>query len=136
MVKVAVSSQMSDGADPERVIAGLNSILCREAQGQYATAVYVYLDDANQIGATLPPGIHPCCSGHRETRTLNRLNAGGLLLGVRREEAYSQSEFSFHPGDRLLIYTDGLVEAANVHGEQFGELRLSNFINAHENPFG
>ncbi len=133
MVKVAVSSQVSDGADPGKVIAGLNSILCREARGQYATAVYVFLDEANQVGRYSAAGHPPLLLWHRATRTLKRLNAGGLLLGVRPDETYRQSEFSFEAGDRLLAYTDGLVEATNVHGEEFGEVRLSAFINAHEN---
>jgi serine phosphatase RsbU (regulator of sigma subunit) len=115
------------------VIAGLNSILCREVQGQYATAVYVFIDEANQIGRYSAAGHPPLLLWHRATRTLNRLNAGGLLLGVRPDEPYPQLEFSFLPGDRLLVYTDGLVEARNVHGEEFGEVRLSDFINAHEN---
>jgi serine phosphatase RsbU (regulator of sigma subunit) len=132
MVKVAVSSQISEGADPGKVIAELNSILCREAHGQYATAVYVFLDEANQVGRYAAAGHPPLLLWHRATRTLNRLDAGGLLLGVRRDETYQQSEFSFEAGDRLLAYTDGLVEATNVHGEEFGEVRLSDFINVHE----
>jgi hypothetical protein len=46
MVKVAVSSHMGVGAEPRKVIAGLNSTLCRTARGQYATAVY---DEAKQL---------------------------------------------------------------------------------------
>jgi sigma-B regulation protein RsbU (phosphoserine phosphatase) len=132
MVKVAVSSQMSDGADPGKVIAGLNSVLCREAQGQYATAVYVFLDQAKRAGCYSAAGHPPLLLWHRATRTLRQLNAGGLLLGVRTTEAYPQSEFSFEAGDRLFMYTDGLVEATNPDGKEFGEARLGDFINAHE----
>jgi len=50
MVKVAVSAQMGIAAEPAKVIAGLNSTLCRQAEGQYATAVYVVLDRAKRMG--------------------------------------------------------------------------------------
>jgi serine phosphatase RsbU (regulator of sigma subunit) len=133
MVKVAVSSQVTDGADPGKVIAGLNSVLCREAEGQYATAVYVFLDEAKRVGRYSAAGHPPLLLWHRATRRLTQLNAEGLLLGVRPDEAYPQSEFSFEAGDRLLLYTDGLVEATNPDGKEFGEARLSDFINAHEN---
>jgi sigma-B regulation protein RsbU (phosphoserine phosphatase) len=52
----------------------------------------------------------------------------GLLLGVRPNEAYAESEFSFETGDRLLLYTDGLTEAENAAGESFGDAALSTFI--------
>jgi sigma-B regulation protein RsbU (phosphoserine phosphatase) len=132
MVKVAVSSQINDGADPGKVIAGLNSVLCREAEGQYATAVYLFLDEEKLAGRYSAAGHPPLLLWRHATRTLSELNAGGLLLGVRRNEAYPQSEFSFEAGDRLLLYTDGLVEATNPNGKEFGEARLSDFIDAHE----
>jgi serine phosphatase RsbU (regulator of sigma subunit) len=132
MVKVAVSSQINDGADPGKVIAGLNSVLCREAEGQYATAVYLFLDEKKLTGRYSAAGHPPLLLWRRATRTLTELNANGLLLGVRRNEAYPQSEFSFEAGDRLLLYTDGLVEATNPNGKEFGEARLSDFIDAHE----
>jgi sigma-B regulation protein RsbU (phosphoserine phosphatase) len=62
---------------------------------------------------------------------LLELNEGGLLLGVRPKEEYAQTEFTLETGDRLLAYTDGLVEAENSLGEAFGEARLSEFIKAH-----
>jgi sigma-B regulation protein RsbU (phosphoserine phosphatase) len=132
MVKVAVSVHMSDGADPGRVIAGLNSVLCRQAQGQYASAVYVFLDETRQMGRHSAAGHPSPLLWRRATRNLVSLNAGGLLLGVRPHETYPQSEFSLATGDRLLVYTDGLIEATNPDGQEFGAARLSDFLNAHE----
>jgi sigma-B regulation protein RsbU (phosphoserine phosphatase) len=56
------------------------------------------------------------------------LGETGLLLGVRSKEAYADSEFSFEVGDRLLLYTDGLLEAENAAGESFGNAALATFI--------
>jgi phosphoserine phosphatase RsbU/P len=128
MVKVAVSAHMDVGAEPGKVIAGLNSTLCRQAQGQYASAVYVFLDQAARMGYYSAAGHPPLLLWRRATRTLLELNERGLLLGVRSSEEYAQTEFTLEAGDRLLVYTDGLVEAVNARGEEFGETYLGKFI--------
>ena len=56
------------------------------------------------------------------------LGQTGLLLGVRPKEAYTDCEFSFDVGDRLLLYTDGLLDAENAAGESFGNAALGTFI--------
>jgi serine phosphatase RsbU (regulator of sigma subunit) len=63
---------------------------------------------------------------------LLELKENGLLLGVRPSEEYTQTEFTLAAGDRLLVYTDGLVEAVNSRGEAFGEARLGEFIRTHQ----
>jgi sigma-B regulation protein RsbU (phosphoserine phosphatase) len=59
---------------------------------------------------------------------LEKLDGAGLLLGVRPNESYITREVSFEVGDRLLLYSDGLVEAENDEGESFGDAALPNFI--------
>jgi sigma-B regulation protein RsbU (phosphoserine phosphatase) len=132
MVKVAVSAHTDVGAEPGKVIAGLNSTLCSHAQGQYASAVYVALDQARRVGCYAAAGHPPLLLWCRANRTLLELNEGGLLLGVRPSEEYAQTEFPLEAGDRLLVYTDGLVEAVNARGEAFGEARLGEFIATHQ----
>jgi sigma-B regulation protein RsbU (phosphoserine phosphatase) len=60
------------------------------------------------------------------------LSESGLLLGVRPCEEYAQTEFTLEAGDRLLLYTDGLVEAVNARGEAFGEAQFGKFIATHQ----
>jgi serine phosphatase RsbU (regulator of sigma subunit) len=128
MVKVAVSNGLKDSCEPSSVIAGLNATLCNAAHEQYVTAVYLYLDTATKIGryasAAQPPGL----VWRRSQQKLERLDGSGLLLGVRPNESYIACEVSFDAGDRLLLYSDGLVEAENTDGESFGDAALPNFI--------
>jgi phosphoserine phosphatase RsbU/P len=128
MVKVAVTNGLKASRDPSSIIAGLNATLCDAVHEQYATAVYLDLDAANRVGryasAAHPPGL----VWRRGRQTLEKLDESGLLLGVRPNESYTACDVSFEAGDRLLLYSDGLVEAENVDGESFGDAALPNFI--------
>ena len=131
MLKVAVSSGNGNLDRPGKVIASLNSMLCGQANGQYATALYAYLDETGRVGCYSAAGHPPPLLWRTATKTVLRLTENGLLLGVRSNEAYSESDFPLEPGDRLLIYTDGLVEATNPDGLEFGNVRLQEFISSH-----
>src|ERR1035438_964326 len=128
MVKVAVSTQCRSDGGPASIISGLNTVLCKEAREQYVTATYLYLDTASGIGRHAA-GAHPSpFLWRRRAQTLEKLGDSGLLLGVRANETYDESEFNFERGDRLLLYTDGLTEAENAAEESFGETALPAFI--------
>jgi sigma-B regulation protein RsbU (phosphoserine phosphatase) len=132
MVKIAVSTQTGRHGEPAKVITGLNSILCQEAHGQYATAVYVYLDEANRVARYCAAAHPPPLLWRRSTQTLLKLDEPGLLLGVRPDEKYLDSEFRILGGDRLLLYTDGLLEAENRVGQSFGDAVLAQFVEAQQ----
>ncbi len=128
MVKVAVSRPCGHDREPAMVIAGLNALLCDEAREQYATAVYLCLDTVSGVGRYSAAAHPPPLLWRRGRQSLEVLGETGLLLGVRPKEAYADSEFSFEVGDRLLLYTDGLLEAENATGEAFGDAALATFI--------
>jgi sigma-B regulation protein RsbU (phosphoserine phosphatase) len=52
-----------------------------------------------------------------------RLEQGGLIVGAFQESVYDQGEIDLRPGDRLVMFTDGLSEAVDANGEEFGEER-------------
>ena len=133
MVKVAVSSQASSAADPAKVIAGLNRVMCRQAQGQFLTAGYLFVDSDVRTALYSAAGHPPLLLWRRANRTIHEFKENGLLLGVRANEEYSNMNLELQSGDRLLLYSDGIVEASNAAEEQFGERRFQEFIKAHEN---
>jgi phosphoserine phosphatase RsbU/P len=128
MVKVAVLRTCGHDHEPAMILAGLNAILCAEARQQYATAVYLYLDPVSGVGRYSAAAHPPPLLWRRGKQSLEVLGETGLLLGVRPKEAYADSAFSFEVGDRLLLCTDGLLEAENAAGESFGDAALLTFI--------
>jgi sigma-B regulation protein RsbU (phosphoserine phosphatase) len=128
MVKVTVSSQAGNAADPAPVIAALNQMICRQAQGQFTTAGYLYVDAESRGALYAAAGHPPLLLWRKANRTLREFRENGLLMGVRPAEHYANIPIDLQPGDRFVLYTDGIPEASNSAAEFFGEDRLKAFI--------
>jgi phosphoserine phosphatase RsbU/P len=128
MIKVAMHAVQAHAADPGELLRGLNRILSHQLKGQFVTAGYLYLDldakVARYSGAGHPPLLH----WNFSNGGLHRLESNGLLFGVLKETDYPSAELRLHPGDRFLLYTDGLTEPENIAGEQFGADRIVHVI--------
>jgi sigma-B regulation protein RsbU (phosphoserine phosphatase) len=131
ILKGAISAQASDVSDPAEMIAGLNRTMCRQSLGQLVTAAYLFVDaglqEARYCSAGHPPSLLLRAAGSR----VEELTANGLLLGVRPNETYASIAFGLEPQDRMVLYTDGIIEAASPSGELFGEGRLKHCMLAH-----
>ena len=64
---------------------------------------------------------------------LERLESNGLLFGVIADPDYPVRDLPIRPGDRLLLYTDGVVEPESALGESFGDVRLEELIREKQN---
>jgi len=87
----------------------------------------------------------PLCyvnAGHNPPLLLRRdgsvesLGSTGVALGIMPNAVFEVVEARFGPGDRLLMYTDGIVEAENAKGEEYGEARLREFFLGHARDAG
>ena len=128
MLKVALRAQQVHIASPAKVLDGLNQTLCKTLQDQFITAAYVYLDTARHelryAGAGHPPLLlWIAAKGRVET-----LEENGMFLGPFSWAHYAERIVPFEPGDRCLLYTDGIVEATNRAEEEFGTARLQDFL--------
>ncbi len=66
----------------------------------------------------------------RSSGTVEHLVAGGLPLGIRAEAVYESGNTTLQPGDWLVIFTDGLIEAMNERNDEYGEPRLLEVLDA------
>jgi len=132
MVKVALASHAGSGSDPARVISGLNELLCKQLRGPLVTAAYLYLDMEKRTAEYCGAGHPPLLLWRQTMQRLYEFEENGLILGVRSNEDYSNIVIDLEWGDRVLMYTDGIVEASNSSEQFFGETRLKETIIAHQ----
>ncbi len=126
MVKIAINSQRQNAANPGRLLAGVNEALCGSTQGQFVTAAYVYLD-AERGELCYAAAGHPPMLLLRQGQ-VRSIEENGLLMGVFSSAVYNSTKQALAQGDRLLLYTDGVLEAANGSEEEFGQERLSKLL--------
>ena len=122
MVKMAAISQRPNAAHPALLLAGMNQALCGNTQGQYVTAAYVHLD-AESGELRYAAAGHPCMLLLRNG-AITEVAENGLLLAAVNSVNYTDRSIAMEPGDRLLLYTDGILEARNTLGQLYGEQSL------------
>jgi sigma-B regulation protein RsbU (phosphoserine phosphatase) len=122
MVKLAATSQRANAADPATLLSGMNTVLCGNTQTQFVTAAYVYLD-AESSTLRYSAAAHPPIMLLRAGKVVE-LVENGLMLAAFSFATYETAVFPLEPGDRLVLYTDGILEATNAQGEEFGSNRL------------
>jgi len=126
MVKVAASAQQPQADDPARVLAGIHLALARELpSGQFVTAVYVYVDLERRLVRHASAGHPPALIQRAGDGAIVPAGATGPLLISLAPAEYPVSEWALAPGDRLLLYTDGVTEALGAGEEMFGLERLT-----------
>ena len=126
MVKLAASSQRSNAAEPAALLSGMNQALFGNTQNQFVTAAYVHLD-ADSASLSYAAAAHPPMLLLRGGDVM-RVEENGLMLAAFSFATYSTAVHSLKDRDRLLLYTDGILEAANGRGEEFGDERLSSLL--------
>jgi sigma-B regulation protein RsbU (phosphoserine phosphatase) len=113
------------------LVANMNKYACSNSQGglRFTTAFLAEYDAARRT-------FHYINAGHnnpilrRASGLLERLDVGGLPLGIQPDAKYESASVTLAPGDWLIIFTDGLVEAENARQEEYGETRLLSVINS------
>jgi len=126
MIKVATQSVEGYTHDPREVLRGLNRILFKQLHEQYVSAAYLWIDTEHGKALYSAAG-HPPLLRWREGR-LERIESNGLLFGVIPDPEYPVRELAIRSGERILLYTDGLIEPQNASGESFGDRKLEEVM--------
>jgi sigma-B regulation protein RsbU (phosphoserine phosphatase) len=111
--------------------ANMNKYACSNSQGglRFTTAFLAEYDPARRTMDYINAG-HNNPIIRRSNGSIERLDVGGLPLGILPEAKYDSASIALAPGDWLIIFTDGLVEAVNAIDEEYGEPRLLAAIDA------
>ena len=122
-VQAAVRAFASNDMSPAQVCSQVNSVLCANtAPDKFVTLFYGVLDSNRVLRYTNAGHLRPVLI--RAAGQVVHLENGGALLGVFPRWKYEDSVARIEPGDLLLLFTDGITEAATPQEEEFGEERL------------
>ncbi len=113
------------------LVANMNRYACSNSQGglRFTTAFLAEYDAARRVFNYINAG-HNAPILRRSNGLIERLDVGGLPIGIQSDAKYESASVPLAPGDWLIIFTDGLVEAENARQEEYGESRLLNSIAA------
>lgn len=114
---------------PSLVLARLNREYPIERFEKYLTICYLLLDI--QTGELCySNAAHPSPLLLRADGRIERLNEGGTIIGIGEDVVYAEGKVQMKAGDRLFLYTDGIVEHSGHDGELYGEFRLVSELQA------
>jgi serine phosphatase RsbU (regulator of sigma subunit) len=133
MVKLAFSVQTASVRDPAAVLTAMNQILCRHLERSYVTAVYAVLDtEARRVTVATAGHPPPLVQRGGEAGSLAETEHG-LILGFLPDARYTNTCVEpFVAGDRILFYSDGVIEARNATGEFFDSERVARWLSTIE----
>jgi sigma-B regulation protein RsbU (phosphoserine phosphatase) len=123
-------SYPGSAADPAEVLHYLNEHLCKVADPSFMTALYAYYD-ANAQAMRIARAGHPLpmIFRHSDKKAIELPCPGVYPLGIEPYEIeIPVTETKLEPGDRFLIYTDGLTERFDMGGKTYGEERLLRLL--------
>ncbi len=120
-------AQALGSSSPGEVLARVNeTLLTRIPPNMFITCFYAILDPESGHLVYANAGHNlPCCC-HEDATT--DLSARGMPLGLMPGMSYEEKETVVVPGESVLFYTDGLIEAHNPQGEMFGTPRLRTLL--------
>jgi sigma-B regulation protein RsbU (phosphoserine phosphatase) len=122
-VRASLRAQVDNLYYIDEVVRRINVMLCRETTtSEFVTLFYGVVDAPNRR-------LTYCNAGHPPAMLLrdgvvSELAMGNMVLGVSKDEPYTQSILELEPGDTLLLYTDGLSDAMNFEQKTFGRQRV------------
>jgi serine phosphatase RsbU (regulator of sigma subunit) len=131
-LQAALRSQCATAWEhPERFLRSVNQLLFENtADGDYATVFFAEYDDDTRKLRYSNCGHPPALLLRGDTR-LERLRATSTVVGLFEKWDCAMEECELAPGDAVLLYTDGVTEALNADGEEFGEDRLLEAARQH-----
>ena len=113
---------------PAAVAANVNRALCRNAGlARFVTFFYATYDAAARRMAFTNAGHNPPLL-MRADGSVERLAAGGMVLGVFEHATFEEGETTLSDGDRVVLFTDGITEATDDGGDEFGDERLVDSV--------
>jgi sigma-B regulation protein RsbU (phosphoserine phosphatase) len=131
-LQAAVRGLAAPSLAPGALCQRLNSLVCHNTgNDRFITFFYAELDGPSRSLRYTNAGHNPPIVLHRDG-SHDRLHEGGGVLGIFPQQAFSTGSTRLAAGDRVVLFTDGVTEAYDADGEEFGEARLLELLREHQ----
>ncbi len=128
---MSLDSVVRSELDSGHVVRRLSNILARRLESSYfATGFFVIINPDFTIDYTNAGHLNPYIL-RKETGEIEELPRHGPPLGMVEDFEFASAHVKMYPGDRLMIFSDGLTESKNADGEMFGEERVKQYLLTH-----
>jgi sigma-B regulation protein RsbU (phosphoserine phosphatase) len=127
LVRHTVRTEALRRPDPTHVLHTVSDAFLRYQPGAYCTLVLVVVGPAPRTSATVATGGHHLPVRHRAGGTMGRIGAPGQILGLLADPEIGEATVELEPGDTVVLFTDGVVEARRGD-EFFDEDRLLTLV--------
>jgi len=125
-LQAAVKALSADGREPDDLCRRLNAILAKNVTDrQYISFFYALLDPRDRTLVYTNGGHNPPLLVRADGR-VERLDEGGVVLAAFAAPDFGTGRTALCAGDRVILFTDGIVEARNTASIEFGEGRLAD----------
>lgn len=116
--------------EPAGLMTSVNRILHDDLSGvdMFITAQIVYVDPGNRLAKVSNAGHCPALFASSDRDQVEAVFPEGMPIGVLEDTTYQEGSVALGPSSKILIYTDGITEAANESNEQFGDERLQDWL--------
>lgn len=130
MLQITLDGLRQDMA-PDKMMETINNVLSAQNTGMFITGILACFTPNGKL--IFSNAGHPQLIIQRK-KELIKFDKRGLPLGMFDNEisTYQSTEFDLQVGDRIYIYTDGILEWSNADGEQFGQERLAEYLLDHD----
>lgn len=119
----------SHDSELSELVSTLNRLLCQSTgPASYVTFFYAQFDARTSALGYVNAGHNPPLLVRKECEPCDKLDLGGPVLGIFEGFRYEQGAVRLRQGDVFVGYTDGVVEALDTRGEEFGERRLRDCV--------
>ncbi len=138
-VRSIVRAEVQRSTSTAGIISHINDLISADLTGQkdmFVTFFCGFFDLPNTSLTYTSAGHPPSLLYSPTKKTVEELSAGGVFLGQFPGFEFIEGRQQLHPGDRLVVFTDGIIEAASPDGSLFGRDRLRHFTqeNAGDRP--
>ena len=121
MIKIAFYMQSGLADAPDRLMQSIHNTLFDKCESHFITASYSFIDRRRGKLLNANAGHHPCLIHQRSRDRILSVKGKGRIIGLLPSSGYELTETDIAPGDRVVLFTDCILECRTTSGALFGE---------------